>query len=118
VCLTGKSTEGSFRFWDELYSDKFKNILRTEKQYRFGFLYGFYIMKKINDLFVIYSFATKSQKDRTRFEKSTNTLASIGDYFFNDTKAIHSAYTTNPKVSAPFLKLAIDNSKKSIWSLD
>lgn len=109
--------EGTFRFWDELYSSQFQNILKTEKQLRFGFLYGFYIMKKINDLFVIYSFATKSQNDRSIFQNSTNPLSSIGDYFFNETKSLHTEYTNisnfqKTENSKPILKLVVNNSNK------
>jgi len=112
--------DGIFRFWDALYSSQFQNTLKAEKQLKFGFLYGFYIMKKINDLFVIYSFATKSQTDRSIFQKSINTLTSIGDYFFNETKSLHTEYTSISNAekfeisnyAKSLLKLVVNNSKK------
>ncbi len=54
-------TADSFMYWDELYNNDSKKRLIAEKEVKFGFKFGFYVMKSIDDLFVIYSFATKQQ---------------------------------------------------------
>lgn len=109
--------DGAFVFWDELYPPTFKNTLIKEKETKFGFLYGFYVMKQFNDLFVIYSFASKSQSDKEVYRKSKDTLSRIGDCFFNELKGIYCQYIAqgNETFSLPkrssFLRLVVNNMK-------
>lgn len=102
-------TDGAFLFWDELYPEDLKTTLISEKEKKFGFNFGFYIMKKFNNAFIIYSFATKSQFDKALYRNSKDTLSKIGDCFFNELKSIHSQYVAREKEG---LRLVVDNKKK------
>jgi hypothetical protein len=115
--------DGAFFFWDELYPDTFKKTLIKEKETKFGFLSGFYVMKQLKDVFAIYSFATKSQKEKEMYRHSKDTLIKIGDCLYNELKSIHSQYVMGDKVkpsvssASSYLKLIIDNSKCKKWLL-
>ena len=115
--------DGAFSFWDELYPPAFKNTLIKEKETKFGFLYGFYVMKQLKDVFAIYSFATKSQNEKELYRKSKDTFMNIGDCLFNELKSIHNQYVMGNQMSsslsktASYLKLVVDNSKYKKWLL-
>ncbi len=109
--------DGAFYFWDELYHDDFKKTLTKEKETKFGFLFGFYVMKQLKDIFVIYSFATKSQAEKEVYRNSKDTLLKIGDCLFNELKTIHSQYVGERMESSlgkasRYLKLVIDNTRR------
>lgn len=109
--------DGAFIFWDELYATCLKNTLISEKERKFGFSFGFFIMRKINNLFTIYSFATKNHNGRERFLQSKNILLQMGDYFFEELKDIHQQYMIPkstlllPIRKTGICKLIIDNTK-------
>jgi hypothetical protein len=111
-------TESAFFFWDELYSPAFKKTLLHAKETKFVFLFGFSVMKELSDIFVIYSFATKSQHEKEIYHNSKNMLFKIGDCFFNELKSVHCQYVSREKEgyssskrSSP-LWLVVDNTKK------
>lgn len=105
----------AFFFWDELYSPIFKKILIKEKEKKYAFNLGFCVMKQLSDVFVIYSFATKSQHHKQLYRHSKDTLSKIGDYFFNKLKNIHHQYVTRDSkesfTTKTSLKLVVDNTK-------
>lgn len=101
--------DNMFYFWDELYSDAMRTLLTQEKEKKYGFEFGFFLTKRINDIFVIYSFATKRKESRELYKASTDILYNIGDYFFYALGSIHKKY-----LSKGYLKLIIDNTKKEI----
>lgn len=109
--------DGAFFFWDELYVDEFKNTLTKEKEKKFGFHFGFCVMKQMKDTFVIYSFATKTQNEKEVYRNSKDTLLKIGDCLFNELKTIHSKYVIEEKTESSlskasrYLKLVIDNTR-------
>ena len=113
--------DGAFFFWDELYPEAFKNTLIKEKETKFGFHFGFYVMKQLNDVFAIYSFATKSQKEKEIYRNSKDTLMKIGDYLFNELKGVHSKYVLRDvekcslAKASSHLRLIIDNTKYKKW---
>lgn len=113
---TKNHQDGAFYFWDELYADCMKNALIKEREEKYGFTFGFYLMKKIKDVFVIYSFATKRNECREVYKESRDILYSIGDYFFYDLKPIHKSYLSHRKniFTQPFsnLKLVVNNTIK------
>lgn len=112
--------DGAFYFWDELYSNSLKNILTQEKEGKLGFSFGFCMIKKINDMFVIYSFATKSQLEKAVYRDSNETLVKIGDWFFNELKSVHRQYVVHEKESSlsptlsTSLRLIVDNTVKKL----
>lgn len=101
---------GAFVFWDDLYSDSMNISIRREKE-KLGFKFGFFIINKINDLLVIYSYATRKSNDKERYKNSQDVLTKIGDYFFSELESVHKIYT-NKQPSVNKIRLIVDNTKK------
>ncbi len=117
--------DGAFIFWDELYSDSQKQILIENKERKFDFSFGFYIMRKMKNCFAIYSFATKSPSERKTFLDSKDILLSIGDYLFYELEKVHLTYTVPKSTSNlsgqknTILKLVVNNIKKRyLWTTE
>lgn len=110
--------DGAFFFWDELYANNLKSTLISEKERKYGFNFGFFIMKKIGSIFVIYSFATKYSHDREVYKSSLDILNKIGDYFLSELEPIYKNYITpteldlSQKKAVQKLRLIVDNTKK------
>ncbi len=110
--------EDALFFWDELYHNDFKNTLIKEKETKFGFNFGLCVMKQLKDIFVIYSFATKTQNEKELYRNSKDTLLKIGDCLYNELKSIHRQYVAGERMESPlgkasrYLKLVIDNTRR------
>jgi hypothetical protein len=108
LSFTEENSKEVIMFWDKLYPAMYADKLINLKQKRFGFQFGFFIMKRINSMIVIYSFATKSNSPRRIYEESQDILSKIGDFFLEEIKPIYSQYICNN--TKPKLQLVIDNS--------
>ncbi|MFO1259435.1 MAG: hypothetical protein U1E78_13630 [Gammaproteobacteria bacterium] len=102
----------SFISWEELYAHEAKSRLIKEKQIQFGFKFGFFIMKKVGRMFVIYSFATKSKNSINLYKESQNVLSKIGDFFLQEIKTIYKEYLRDTQ--RPKLRLIVNNKRGCI----
>lgn len=115
IFSTENHRNGEFFYWDDLYADCMKNTLIREKEKKYGFTFGFYLTRKINSHFVIYSFATKNQIDRVIYKESQPILKKIADYFYYALEGIHEKYTMTAtkhfRDATCNLQLVVDNTK-------
>jgi hypothetical protein len=102
----------AFVFWDELYPKNLKSVLIQEREKNEEFLFGFYIMRQVGNLFVIYSFGTTTNNDKERYKDSKLILAEIGDHFLSELKEVYQQYTSPsplPLNKGRKLQLVVDN---------
>ena len=92
-----------FYWWDDCYSVQMKSVLKLEKEIKNNLNYGFILTKKIENFYLLYSFATK-EKDiyiKKMFEEYKNTFIDMGDYCYSEIRSIYEQYSGNynpPKI--------------------
>lgn len=92
----------SFYPWEKAYSERYFNEIKSIKELKHKFTFGFNISKRINSFNLIYSFATRN-KNNGLFEYYSsfiNELSGLGDYGYKLIQNIYAKYL-NPKFHLP-----------------
>lgn len=123
----------SFYWWDDTYFTLHKEKIKRLKEYRHGFSQGFMLVRKINDFYILYSFATKTNNRdiKPSILMQANDYLKIGDYYYNNLRMTYQNYCEYrvPKIqeflpfcegppiaqsdrqSRTLIKLIVDNTK-------
>ena len=86
-----------FYWWHEVKGTRYVNEIEYIRQIRHGFKYGFMLVRKWDDFYLVYSFAAGrvSKNFIQRVENSLNELLEAGDYVYNSMRDIYADYTGN-----------------------
>lgn len=84
-----------FYWWHELEGVRYVNEIEYIRQIRHGFKYGFMLVRRWDDFYLVYSFAAGkvSKNFIERIENSINELFEAGDYVYNSMRDIYAEYT-------------------------
>ncbi len=92
----------SFYIWEEAYPEKYFDELKSIKELKHGFTFGFNLSKTIGSFNLTYSFATRSKNNKLLeyYQSHINELFALGDYGY---KLIHNIYANycNPQFNLP-----------------
>jgi hypothetical protein len=86
-----------FYWWHDVTQGKFSQEINYYRQERFGFTYGFMMVRYWDDFYMIYSFATRVKSPQFVDDVNDNldTLFEAGDYLYNSMRELYSEYTEN-----------------------
>lgn len=86
----------NFYWWEDCYSVNMKALLKLEKEDKNNLSFGFIVTKKIQDFYVLYSFATK-EKDpdiKELIQKYKNVFVDMGDYCYSEIMPLYEQYSS------------------------
>lgn len=111
--------ENEFFYWDDAYLPGHNNLIRTLKQEKHNYHLGIGLARRLGDLHLTYSFATRnpSKELKSYYFKHQSELLLLGDYAFKSIGDIYKRYHTSsppPKrspsiIRSPHLKLVVRN---------
>lgn len=114
--------DGSMTWWGEAYSYNYLNLIQFAKEELHKFTLGMNLVRKIENHKLVYSFATRSQKNGIKefYVDIKDELFHIGDYGYNLIRDIYSEYSDSHVVpfinnsnkilkNKPHLKLIVNN---------
>lgn len=93
-----------FCWWEDCYCQEMKDILHLEKEIKNNLNIGFIFSRKINDFYLLYSFATK-EKDldiKNMITQYQKTFLDMGDHCYSQIQSIYQRYAGQHEV--PSLK--------------
>lgn len=84
-----------FFFWDDCYAEKFRNVLKIEKEKKNNLELGFVCVRKKNGFVIEYSFGSKfSNKDFVNdLPNMQNLLFNMGDHCYDKVRQIYQNYS-------------------------
>ena len=85
----------NFYWWEDCYSLNMKALLKLEKEDKNNLSFGFIVTKKIQDFYILYSFATK-EKDpdiKELIQKYKNVFVDMGDYCYSEIMPLYEQYS-------------------------
>ena len=85
----------NFYWWEDCYSSNMKALLKLEKEEKNNLSFGFIVTKKIQDFYVLYSFASK-EKDpdiKELIQKYKNIFVDMGDYCYSEIMSLYEQYS-------------------------
>lgn len=114
----------SLFWWDQAYHHKYANELKKIKEEMHGFTLGLGLARRMKNIHLIYSYATRSQADDLKlyYEDHKNELFHMGDYAYKLISDFYSIYCPpkkanlhltrehNPK-DKNYLRLIVDNTE-------
>ncbi len=103
--------------WEDAYSKENFDELKSIKEFKHGFTFGFYVPKKQGEFNLIYSFATRSNNDNLNdyYQQNLEKISVLGDYGY---RLIHDIYSKYCYVAfAPSIKEKKYNPLKSVLKL-
>lgn len=88
-----------FYFWEDCYAKDFKAILKKEKELKNGLYCGFICAQKVEEFYILYSFATRfsDPKIKAHLHSSRNILKEMGNYCYNNIKPLYQRLYPNMK---------------------
>lgn len=100
----------SFYTWASAYQTMFCNELKIMKEREHGFHYGFVLVRKINQFYLLYSFATKNKNSEINlfFDEQKNELLKMGDYCYKLIRPLYMNYAAEymPPIITNFVSFA------------
>lgn len=80
----GLYQDGTLFSWDEGYSTEYKEKLNSLKLVKHNFTFGFNLVRKINSLQIVYSFATRSKDENLHlyYQNIQSQLFLLGDFAY------------------------------------
>lgn len=84
-----------FYWWENTYHEKFSDKITQIREGVLGLKNGFMMVRKWNDFYFIYSFATKHRdlKFQSMIVNNINKLLEIGDFCYTEIRQIYAEYT-------------------------
>jgi hypothetical protein len=85
----------SFYWWDEVKHKRYSREIDYIKRVRHGFRHGFMMVRKWDDFYLIYSFASSSDSRRfvEQVEDERDHYLSLGDHIYSSMRESYSEYT-------------------------
>lgn len=83
-----------FYWWNDCYAPKMKEILKREKEIKNNLYFGFVFSKKVENFYLLYSFATKEKDPEIKkiIENHKNTFIDMGDYCYSGIRSLYERY--------------------------
>jgi len=114
-----------FYVWEKAYYETYFNEIKSIKEFKHGFTFGFNISKQIDSFHFTYSYATRSKNSKLYhyYHSHVNELSALGDYSYKLIRSIYAKYCnpnfTLPSISCkqndppkfPLLKLMVNNKR-------
>ncbi len=93
-----------FYWWKDVVHKRFGEQINYIRDVKHQFRHGFMLVRHWNDFYLIYSFATKSNKAnfQSTIINNVNHLLSVGDYLYNSMRDVYAEYSgafTPPKIT-------------------
>ncbi|MBI5448592.1 MAG: hypothetical protein HY939_07735 [Gammaproteobacteria bacterium] len=108
----------TFIQWEEAYHPVFYHELKKTKESEFGFCCGFSLVRKINQFYLLYSFATKNSDKEIKnfFHEKINDVLKIGDYCYKLIRPIYLNYSPvyRPPIITQFYPFVSGVPKESV----
>ena len=84
-----------FYWWHDVEYGFYEKEIQYIREVKHGFCYGFMMVRRWNDFYLIYSFATvqRSRRFLQRVEDSIDVLFEMGDHVYNSMRELYSEYT-------------------------
>jgi hypothetical protein len=84
-----------FYWWDDCYAPKMRTIIKKEKEIKHNLQFGFVFSKKVENFYLLYSFATKEKDPEIKklIEQYKSTFIDMGDYCYSEIKPIYEQYS-------------------------
>ncbi len=88
-----------FYWWDDCYLPEKGKILKQEKQIKNNLQFGFVCVKKVENFYLLYSYATKEKDPEIKkvIEEYQTTFIDMGDYCYSRIRTIYEKYAGNYK---------------------
>lgn len=86
-----------FYWWDDCYLPKMGKILKQEKERKNNLQCGFVCAKKVENFYLLYSYATKEKDPEIKkvIEEYQTTFVDMGDYCYSRIRTIYEKYAGN-----------------------
>jgi len=91
--LRSNHTSSKISLWETGYQKEYANQIKSVKQTKHGFSFGFNLYQNIDSFQIAYSFATRSQNNNldTYYQEYINELFSLGEYGYKSIRDIYDA---------------------------
>lgn len=104
MSLTFIKNESQF-FWKDTFHPIYKHQLYQVKQQAFGFKWALSLVRKLQDFYVVYGFASQAACLSSEGVAFSNELLRLGDYCYRQIRPIYQLYLNHEE--APLLKCFI-----------
>ena len=89
--------KNEFYWWHDVTYSVFEKEIQYIRKVKHGFRHGFMLVRRWDDFYLIYSFATvqRSKQFIEKIESSIDVLFEIADYVYNSMRDLYAEYTDN-----------------------
>jgi len=84
-----------FYWWEDCYASQMKFELKLEKEIKNNLSLGFILTKKVENFYILYSFATKEKDPEIKkiIEQYQGELVNMGDYCYSEIRSLYERYS-------------------------